>query len=51
MAELTPLDEKLAEVLGLAPAAQTATEKVAGMEGAELAVRVASLALAAEEVA
>ena len=35
MAELTPLDEKLGEVLGLAQAAQAATEKVAGMEGAE----------------
>ena len=35
MAELTPLDEKLGEVLGLAQAAQDATEKVAGMEGAE----------------
>jgi hypothetical protein len=29
MAELTPLDEKLGEVLGLAQAAQAATEKVA----------------------
>ena len=29
MAELTHLDEKLAEVLGLAQAAQTATRKVA----------------------
>ena len=29
MAELTHLDEKLAEVLGLAQAAQTATKKVA----------------------
>jgi hypothetical protein len=29
MAELTILDEKLAEVLGLAQAAQTATKKVA----------------------
>ena len=29
MAELTPLDEKLGEVLGLAQAAQDATEKVA----------------------
>jgi hypothetical protein len=28
MAELTPLDEKIAEVLGLAQAAQAATEKV-----------------------
>jgi hypothetical protein len=35
MAELTPLDEKLAEVLGLAQAAQTATAKVRKMEGAE----------------
>ena len=35
MAELTPLDEKLAEVLGLAQAAQDATKTVAGMEGAE----------------
>jgi hypothetical protein len=35
MADLTPLDEKLGEVLGLAQAAQAATEKVAGMEGAD----------------
>jgi hypothetical protein len=35
MAELTPLDEKLAEVLGLAQAAQAATETVRGMEGAD----------------
>jgi hypothetical protein len=35
MAELTPLDEKLAEVLGLAQAAQQATKHVAGMEDAE----------------
>src|ERR1700754_392943 len=35
MAELTPLDEKLAEVLGLAQAAQQATTHVASMEGAE----------------
>jgi hypothetical protein len=35
MADLTPLDEKLGEVLGLAKAAQEATAKVAGMEGAE----------------
>ena len=35
MSELTPLDEKLGEVLGLAQAAQDATEKVAGMEGAD----------------
>jgi hypothetical protein len=35
MAELTPLDEKLAEVLGLAKAAEGATEYVSKMEGAE----------------
>src|SRR3954463_10158521 len=35
MAELTPLDQKLAEVLGLAQAAQAATAKVRKMEGAE----------------
>lgn len=35
MAELSTLDEKLAEVLGLAQAAQDATSKVAGLEGAE----------------
>jgi hypothetical protein len=34
VAELTALDEKLGEVLGLAQAAQQATEKVSGMEGA-----------------
>jgi hypothetical protein len=35
MAELTHLDEKLAEVLGLAQAAQQATQTVSKMEGAE----------------
>jgi hypothetical protein len=35
MAELTPLDEKLGEVLGLAQAAQDATADVSKMEGAE----------------
>jgi hypothetical protein len=35
MADLTPLDEKLAEVLGLAQAAQDTTAHVAGMEGAD----------------
>lgn len=35
MAELTPLDEKLAEVLGLAQAAQAATQQVAKLEGAD----------------
>lgn len=34
MAELNPLDEKLAEVLGLAQAAQKATETVSAMEDA-----------------
>jgi hypothetical protein len=34
MADLTPLDEKLGEVLGLAQAAQAATKHVAGMEDA-----------------
>ncbi len=35
MAELTPLDEKLAEVLGLAQAAQKLTSEVAKMDGAD----------------
>jgi hypothetical protein len=35
MAALTPLDEKLGEVVGLAQAAQDATKTVGGMEGAE----------------
>jgi hypothetical protein len=35
MAELTHLDEKLAEVLGLAQAAQAATKKVAALAGRE----------------
>ena len=35
MADLSPLDEKLAEVLGLAQAAQDATAKVARMDGAQ----------------
>src|SRR5690242_10216221 len=35
MADLTPLDEKLAEVLGLAQAAQAATTHVSKMEGAD----------------
>jgi hypothetical protein len=50
MAELTPLDEKLGEVLGLAQAAQEATEKVAGMEGAdEFKDRLARMRQEAEE--
>ncbi len=35
MADLTPLDEKRAEVLGLAQAAQAATTHVAKMDGAD----------------
>jgi len=35
MAELTPLDEKLGEVLGLAQAAQQAVKHVEGMEDAD----------------
>jgi hypothetical protein len=35
MADLTPLDEKLGEVLGLAQAAQNATKKVGSLEGAD----------------
>jgi hypothetical protein len=35
MADLTPLDEKLGEVLGLAQAAQAATDQVTAMEGAD----------------
>ena len=35
MADLTPLDEKLGEVLGLAQAAQAGTKMVSTMEGAE----------------
>ena len=35
MADLTPLDEKLGEVLGLAQAAQDTTAKVLKMEGAD----------------
>jgi hypothetical protein len=35
MAELSTLDEKLGEVLGLAQAAQDVTSKVAGLEGAD----------------
>ena len=35
MADLTPLDEKLAEVLGLAQAAQDVVKTVSGLEGAD----------------
>lgn len=40
MAELTTLEEKLAEVLGLAQAAQGATEKVAGLVDDDEVARV-----------
>jgi len=43
MAELTHLDEKLAEVLGLAQAAQAATTKVASLARDEDETEVASL--------
>jgi hypothetical protein len=44
MAELTVLEEKLAEVIGLAMAAQGATEKVSGLtEDAELADKLAQM--------
>jgi hypothetical protein len=35
MADLTPIDEKLGEVLGLAQAGQRVTERVSGMEDAD----------------
>ena len=50
MAELTPLDEKLGEVLGLAQAAQDATKQVGGMEDAE-DVRASSWSACAREAA
>ena len=43
MAELTHLDEKLAEVLGLAQAAQTAAQKVASLARDEEETEVVSL--------
>jgi hypothetical protein len=50
MAELTVLEEKLAEVLGLAQAAQAATEKVEGLvEDEELASVLAQMREEAEE--
>jgi hypothetical protein len=50
MAELTELETKLAEVLGLARAAQTATEKVAGMvEDEEVANTLREMQAEAEE--
>ena len=50
MAELTTLEEKLAEVLGLAQAAQGATEKVEGMlDDDELAEKLQQMREEAEE--
>ena len=50
MAELTTLEEKLAEVTGLAKAAQDATQKVEGLvEDEELAERLRTMREEAEE--
>ncbi len=50
MAELTTLEEKLAEVLGLAQAAQDATEKVEGLvEDEELGAKLRQMREEAEE--
>lgn len=50
MAELTTLEEKLAEVLGLAQAAQGATEKVEGMvDDEEIVARLKQMREEAEE--
>ncbi|HWA52875.1 MAG TPA: hypothetical protein VG816_01745 [Solirubrobacterales bacterium] len=50
MAELTTLEEKLAEVLGLAQAAQGATEKVEGMvEDDEIVAKLTQMREEAEE--
>ena len=50
MAELTTLEEKLAEVLGLAQAAQGATDKVEGMvEDAEIVATLKKMRDEAEE--
>lgn len=50
MAELTTLEEKLAEVLGLAQAAQGATEKVEGLvEDDEIVARLTQMREEAEE--
>lgn len=50
MAELTTLEEKLAEVLGLAQAAQGATEKVEGMvEDEEIVAKLTQMREEAEE--
>jgi hypothetical protein len=50
MAELTTLEEKLAEVLGLAQAAQKATEKVEGLvDDADVASKLQQMREEAEE--
>jgi hypothetical protein len=50
MAELTTLEEKLAEVLGLAQAAQKATEKVEGLvENGDVASKLRQMREEAEE--
>jgi hypothetical protein len=50
MADLTPLDEKLGEVLGLAQAAQTSTQQVAKMaEHEEIVRRLERMRAEAEE--
>jgi hypothetical protein len=50
MAELTTLEEKLAEVTGLAKAAQEATQKVEGLvEDQELAAKLQQMRAEAEE--
>ncbi len=50
MAELTTLEEKLAEVLGLAQAAQGATEKIEGMvDDEEIAAKLTQMREEAEE--
>jgi len=50
MAELTTLEEKLAEVMGLAQAAQGATEKVEGLvEDEEIAAALSQMREEAEE--
>src|SRR3954462_2861255 len=52
MAELTTLEEKLAEVLGLAEAASKATEKVEGLvEDASIAEKLQQMREEAEETA
>ena len=52
MAELTTLEEKLAEVIGLAEAAQKTTEKVEGLvDDEQIAARLQQMREEAEETA